>query len=218
MKKIVLIVLVLAVAALASGCASYNPKTGIPDVKTFQETEIKVVNPEAGITIVAYPIQTKEDAELYFDNTSLAKDGVLPVYVSFSMGDIGNKNYRVDTVFLQTEIRSIPTISAEVAYKLIKKSYGGKMAAWGIWTYGVGAPISAAHTASVNSKTEKDLKEKGMNDTGEIKKEGVSGFLYFKIPDNLESLDNSFLVFVLTDKDSRNLTVKFPLKGMITAR
>lgn len=131
MKKIFLIGLILAVAVM-SGCASYNPRTGIPDVKTFQETGIKTVNADAGITIVAYPIQTKEDADLYFDNTSLAKEGLLPVYVSISIGDIGNKNYRVDTVFLQTESRSIPTISAETAYKLLKKSYGGKMAAWGI--------------------------------------------------------------------------------------
>ena len=210
MKKIVLIgLLVVAIMFLGIGCASYNPRTGIPDVKTFQETGIKAVNAEAGITIIAYPIQTKEDADVYFDNTSLAKDGLLPVYVSVSIGDIGNKNYRVETVFIQTESRSIPTISAERAFVLIKKSYAGRMVAWGIWTYGIGYPISAAHTASVNSKIEKDLKEKEMK--------GESGFLYFKIPDNLESLDSYFLVFALADKD-RNLTVKLPLKGNITAR
>lgn len=210
MKKIVLISLMAVVMFLGIGCASYNPRTGIPDAKTFQETGIKAVNAEAGITIVAYPIQTKEDADVYFDSTSLAKDGLLPVYVSVSVGDIDNKNYKVDTVFLQTESRSVPTISAETAYKLIKKSYAGKMAFWGVWTYFVGAPISAAHTVSVNSKIEKDLKEKEMK--------GESGFLYFKIPDNLESLDNSFLVFILADKDSKNLTVKLPLRGQITAR
>jgi len=210
MKRAILIgLMVLLAAVLAGGCASYNPRTGVPDVKTFQETGIKVVNAETGITIVAYPIQTKEDADVYFDNTGLAKEGLLPVYVSISIGDIGNKNYRVDTIFLQTENRSIPTISAETAYKLLKKSYGGKMVAWGIWTYGVGAPISAAHTASVNSKIEKDLKEKEMR--------GESGFLYFKIPDNLESLDNSFLVVVVS-KESKNLTVKLPLRGTITAK
>lgn len=47
---------------------------------------------------------------------------------------------------------------------------------------------------------------------------GESGFLYFKIPDNLESLDDSFLVLVLANKDSKNLTVKLPLKGNITAK
>ena len=208
MKKFVLIGLILAVAVLAGGCASYNPRTGIPDVKIFQETGIKVVNADAGITIVAYPIQTKEDADVYFDNTGLAKEGLLPVYVSVS--GINGKNCRVDTTFIQTENRSIPTISAEVAYKLLKKSHGGREVAWGIWTYGVGAPISAAHTAFVNSKIEKDLKEKEMK--------GESGFLYFKIPDDLESLDKSFLVFILADKDSKNLTVKLPLKGQITAR
>lgn len=210
MKKIFLIGLVIFALTVMGGCASYNPRTGIPSVTTFQETGIKAVNVEAGITIVAYPIQTKEDADVYFDNTSLANDGLLPVYVNISISNIGNKNYRVDTVFIQTESRSIPTISAETAYKLLKKSYGGKMAAWGIWTYGVGAPISAGHTASVNSKIEKDLKEKEMR--------GESGFLYFKIPDNLESLDNYFLVVVLADKDSKNLTVNLPLKGNITAR
>lgn len=100
MKRMILIVLILAVAVVANGCASYNPRTGIPDAKTFQETGIKAS--EAGITIVAYPIQTKEDTNVYFDNTSLAKEGLLPVYVSISISDIGNKNYRVDTIFLQT--------------------------------------------------------------------------------------------------------------------
>ena len=203
MKKIVLIVLILALEVLAGGCASYNPRTGIPDAKTFQEIGIKVVNADVGITIVAYPIQTKEDADVYFDNTGLAREGLLPVYVSIS--DIGNRKHQINAIFIQTKDRSIPTISAEVAYKLIKKSHGGREVAWGIWTYGVGAPISAAHTASVNSKIEKDLKEKEMK--------GESGFLYFKIPDNLESLDNSFLVFALA-----NLTIKLPLKGAITAK
>lgn len=65
MKKMILIGLMVAVMILGIGCASYNPRTGIPDVKTFQETGIKAVNAEAGITIVAYPIQTKEDADVY---------------------------------------------------------------------------------------------------------------------------------------------------------
>ena len=89
MKKIMLISLVLLVAVLAGGCASYNPRTGVPDVKTFQETGIKVVNAETGITIVAYPIQTKEDADVYFDNTGLAKEGLLPVYVSAGLEKLG---------------------------------------------------------------------------------------------------------------------------------
>ena len=207
MKKFVLIGLIFLLAVLAGGCASYNPRTGIPDVKTFQEIGIKAVNAEVGITIIAYPIQTKEDADVYFDNTGLAKEGLLPIYVS--IGGINGKNCRIDTTFIQTENRSIPTISAEVAYKLLKKSHGGREVAWGIWTYGVGAAISAAHTASVNSRIEKDLKEK------EIK--GESGFLYFKIPDSLESLDNSFLVVAIS-KESKSLTVKLPLRGAITAK
>lgn len=218
MKKIVLIGLMVAVMFLGIGCASYSPRTGIPDVKTFQETGIKAVNAEAGITIVAYPIQTKEDADVYFDSKSLANDGLLPVYVNISISDIG-KNYRIDAVYLRVENRNIPTISAETVYELIKKSYAGKMAFWGSWTYFVGAPISAAHTASVNKKIKDDLKEKEAKEIiGEIKKKEVSGFLYFKIPDNLESLDNSFSVFVLADKDNKSLTFNLPLKGAITAR
>ena len=219
MKKIVLIgLLVVAIMFLGIGCASYNPRTGIPDVKTFQETGIKAVNAEAGITIIAYPIQTKEDADMYFDNTSLAKDGLLPVYVNVSVSDIGiNKNYRVDSILLRVENRNISTIPADEAYKLIKKSWFGKSSFW--WFFGayIGAPISAIHTNSVNNKIKEDL-EKKVAKEGEIKKEGVSGFLYFRIPDDLKSLDDSFLVFALADKDSKNLTVKLPLKGAITAK
>jgi len=197
MKKITMIGLLIFFAAVMAGCAGYNPISGIPDAKIFQETGVKA-NTEAGV-IIAYPIQTKEDAEVYFDNPNLAKEGLLPVYIY-----VGNN--QVNTVFIQTQSRTIPTISADVAYKLIKKSHGGREVAWGIWTYGIGAPISAAHTASVNSKIEKDFKEKEMK--------GGAGFLYFKISEDMESRDNSFLVVIL----SKKLTVKLPLQGAITAR
>jgi hypothetical protein len=206
MKKILTIVLAALVMVLVVGCASYNPRTGIPDVKTFQETGIKFSDAE--IMIVAYPIQTKEDADVYFDNKNLAADGLLPIYVNIS--NIGNKNYHPNTIFIQANNRSIPTISADTAYKLLKKSYGGKAAAWGIWTYGLGAPISAAHTASINNKIEKDLKEKEMKND--------SGFLYFKIPDDIDSLDSFFLMIFLVDRDGGKLTAKLPLKGQITAK
>jgi hypothetical protein len=198
MKRFLMVVLLIVVTAvMMMGCASYNPRTGVPDVKTFQETGIKA-NTDMGM-IVAYPIQTKEDADIYFDNVDIAKQGLLPIYIH-----VGSN--QIDTVFIQAKNRSIPTISAEIAYKLIKKSHGGREVGWGIWTYGIGAPISAAHTASVNNKIEQDLKEKEF-------KSG-SGFLYFKISDDLESLDDYFLIFVLR----KNLTVKLPLKGVITAK
>ncbi len=218
-KRAMLFVLLLAFMALTViiGCATYNPRIGIPDWKTFQETGVKAVNPEAGITVVAYPIQTKEDAELYFDSASLVKDGLLPVYVhvNISVSDT-EKNYRIGSIFLRMENRNIPAISAETAYGLIKKSYALRVAFWASWTYFVGGPISAAHTAYVNKKIEKDLKEKEMQE-GEIKKD-ASGFLYFRMPDDIKFLDNFSLEFVLVDKNSQNLVIRVLLKGQITAR
>lgn len=211
MKRMILIGLTVAVIFIGIGCASYSPRTGIPDVKTFQETGIKAVNSEAGITIIAYPIQTKEDAKLYFDNASLAKDGLLPVYVSVLLA----REYKIDFIILKIDGKDYPSLSVDDTYKLIKKSWLGRSSFW--WFFGayIGAPISAIHTNSVNNKIKEDLEKKGVRE-GKIKKD-VSGFLYFKIPDSLESLDNSFLVFVLA-KDSQNLTVKLPLKGTITAK
>ena len=74
MKKIVLIVLILAVAVLASGCASYTTKF----VNTAQVDNNKLVKDNSNdILVVAFPILTEKDSKDYFDENLIGEKVLL---------------------------------------------------------------------------------------------------------------------------------------------
>ena len=75
MKKIFLIGLILAVAVVVSGCASYTVQS-MPS----QLDENKVVKAEKeDISVTAFPILTEEDSKRYFDKNLIGKN-ILAVY------------------------------------------------------------------------------------------------------------------------------------------
>jgi len=184
MKKIVMISLVLLVAVLTSGCASYYTVQNVPS----QIDESKVVKAgDNDILITAFPILTKEDSKKYFD-ANLIGDNILAVHLSI----LNTSSYVFEVTASNLIIKShqqftLASLPIKDVYKITKRSWGLKSVGWFLITYGIGGPISAAHTASVNKDVEQDLKSKVLK-LGDIKpKTFTQGFLWFKIPDEAMS-------------------------------
>jgi len=213
MKKIMLISLVLLVAVLASGCASYTVQN-VPS----QIDESKVVKAgDNDISITALPILTEEYSKKYFDYDLVAKN-VLSVYlviVNHSQSAIQFVSSQVDS----GNGKMIEPFPQKDVYKLIRREYAGKATLWMFPTYFVGIPFSIAHTAGLNTKIEEDINKKHLN-FGDIKpREFAQGFLWFKLPDDvvLEEIKGKTIVLkMMFKKDGKsinhNLTFPAPQK------
>ena len=179
MKKIMLISLVLLVAVLASGCASYT----VQNIPSQLDENKGVKAGDNDISITALPILTEEDSKKYFDYDLVAKN-VLSVYlviVNHSQSAIQFVSSQVDS----GNGKMIKPFSQKDVYKLIRREYAGKATLWMFPTYFVGIPLSIAHTASLNTKIEEDINKKHLN-FGEIKpREFQQGFAWFKLPDDV---------------------------------
>jgi hypothetical protein len=204
MRKIWLIGLLLAVMALAVGCASYSAKGMMPT----QINESKVVKSEKdGISITAFPILTEKDSKEYFDDNLIEKR-LLCLYLNIenhSQNII--KPISISVRVLQEE--PIGHSSTEDVYKTLKREWLGKSAFW--WFFGlyVGAPISAAHTSNINDRIEKDLNGKYLKFNEVGPKESLLGFVCFKIPQKtMPEPDKGFprdLLFKIVFKNNSTL-------------
>ena len=201
MKKIVLIGLVLLVAVLASGCASYSTKA----LNTAQIDESKLVKDSGNdISVIAFPILTEKDSKDYFDKNLIDK-GVVAVYLNI-LNIAGDVEFVNSTLLVQPGNKELVLLSMEQVYKEVRREYVGKAAFWMLFAY-VGTPISAAHTKIVNNRIEEDIQTKILK-LGNIKsKESTQGFLWFKLPDDAME-QNVRLILKLTFKRNDKLIVK----------
>jgi len=209
MKKILLISLVLLVAVLASGCASYTVKS-MPS----QLDESKVVKVEKeDVSITAFPILTEEDSKRYFD-ANLPGNNILAIYVN-----ILNTSPNIIEIIASNLIVSrqpIEPLPIKKAYKAIRRGYAGKSIFW--WFFGVyvGAPISALHTASVNKDIEQDLNGKILNLANISPKTSRYGFLWFEIPKGVmrdDKFPSSEFVISVKKKDGKIIKYVLPIQS-----
>ena len=207
MKRFSLIGLIFALAVLAGGCASYSTKS----VNPTQIDESKLVKDTSNdIAVVAFPILTEKDSKDYFDE-NLIGEKVLAVYMSILNNTSEEIKFVSSNLSVQSDNKKLTFSSSPLAtedvYKYIKRSYAGKSIFWMSFTYFVGAPISAAHTKSVNNKIEKDLQAKILK-FGNIKsKESIQGFLWFRLSDDLMSEQNAKLVLRLIFEQNNGVLV-----------
>jgi hypothetical protein len=142
MRKIALIGLVLLTAVLAGGCASYTVQN-VPS----QLDENKIVKGgDNDISITAFPILTEEDSKKYFDDDLVSKN-ILSVYLVI----VNHSSNNIQFISSQLDIgngKMVESFPQKDVYKLIRREYAGKSVFWLSITYGVGGPLSAAHTAN----------------------------------------------------------------------
>jgi len=210
MKRFLMIGLVLLVAVLANGCASYNIQS-VPS----QIDESKTVKVEDNdTTITAFPILTEEDSKKYFDK-NLIGNNLLAVYLNVLNTSPSVVEIIKSNLIIQAQQPSaLAPLPQEDVYKAIRRGWAGKASAW-FFMYGVGAPISAAHTASVNKDVKQDLQNKALK-LGDVKPKTFShGFLWFKIPDEAmhdDKLPASELKISIK-KDGKLVEYNLPITG-----
>ncbi|MDP3048479.1 MAG: hypothetical protein Q8N12_03490 [Thermodesulfovibrionales bacterium] len=214
MKKIVLIGLILAVAVM-SGCASYNTRGAMPILNRVEEVKLIKAEKE-GVIITAFPIISESDSKKYFDENIIDKR-VLAVYTDvFNSTTSSIKLISLNLKVGQKEEVVVASMTADGMYKILKREYSVKAFLWMFPTWFVGAPVSIAHTASVNSKIEEDIKEKQFQIGKEIRpKETFQGFVWFRIPKEVIPEDNDLpkgmALKLILEKEKKLIEYNLPM-------
>jgi len=182
-RFLVVVLVVLVVATMLVGCATYNTRGSMPVISRIEESRLLKAEKD-GVEVKAFPILTKEDSEKYFDE-DLPNNRILAIFLDISNTNRTSNSNKVKVV--SSELRIGETIlqpsTADVVYKAIRRGYVLKAWLWTIPTWFVGAIPSVIHTAVVNTKIEEDIKEKGLNFGKAIGPMGATqGFVWFKIP------------------------------------
>jgi len=202
MKKTGLIILVLMFWFLA-GCATYNTRGAVPILSGIEEKKLVKLERE-GIIITAFPIATKEDSKKYFDENlsgfRIIGKRILAVYL-----DVSNKTsgaVKVASVSLKVGEAVIPSATAEVVYQAIRREYAVKAFLWIFPTFYVGAIPSVIHTSFINSRIEKDVKNKQFVLGREIINSS-QGFVWFQ----LGSLPKSAVLDIILEISGKGMVL-----------
>lgn len=190
MKKILLIGLVVLMAVIMSGCASYNTIGAVPMLDRIEKEKLIKVEKE-GVIITAFPITNKSDSKKYFDedifDENIINRRVLAVYIHVSNGTANN--VKVVSLSMNQKEKVVMPMAAEEMYKVLRREYFIKAFLWMFPTYFIGAPVSVVHTAFVNNGIEEDIKEKQIQLGKEIKPgQALQGFVWFRINDFSERI------------------------------
>jgi len=202
--------LVLALSLL-SGCASYTTQSFNPT----PEHPYAVSQEKGDLKVLAVPVVSKEDAKRVFDRDDLARKGFVPIYITIT--NLSPNSYTLSKIYLKSSDGKVfSQLDANKAADSVKKGVVGRAVGWLILAGPIGAGVSAAHSASVNEKIFQDLVNKQFKASTINARDIVSGYLYFEVPENTESLDGYRLV--LEFKGPQEIAIDIPLKGKITAK
>ena len=207
MKKIMLIGLVLLVAVLAGGCASYTAKEIVP---TNIDEDKVIRSDKDDISVIAFPLVSEKDCKEYFDEDLLDKN-ILAVYLTVVNNNQENIKFISSNLEgKKSDFAANPLPEGDV-YKSIRRGYTGKSLLWMFTTWYVGGAISTMHTKSINNKIEADLRDKILK-FGDLKpKESIHGFLWFKLPDTAMSTKataRNLVLKLLFEKDGKTVNHK----------
>ena len=171
------------VIMLVAGCASYNARGVLPMSASTQQKGSMVESDD--FVIRGFPVLTKEDSKIYFDE-NLPGDHILGIFLEvFSKS---SNEVKIVSLELKIDKTVLQPSTADEMYKVVKREYVGKACLWMLPTAFVGGPISAIHTYRINQEIERDIKEKEFGK--EVKPFGTSGgFIWFKIPNKVSPKD-----------------------------
>lgn len=188
--KMLMLLAVLVLMTLTTGCATYGAKGVMPDIKdpSSQIDKAKLsVKKEGNLTVSMYPLTTKEEEQMYFDE-DLSGDGVLALFLEIQ----NEEEAALIAASLNLDgIRSaIAPMAPEDVYGIMRRDPWGRGIFWYFFGAYIGAPISAYNTSKTNEEIEKDLKERILS-LDAMPKGVAKGFMCFKIPKSVKEKETS---------------------------
>lgn len=213
MKKFGSVIGSIVFAVLFLGCASYNAV--VPNAANYNTAAVEKTVDD--VKVSALPVYTKEDAKKYFDDETISRNGLIPVYVYVSLANNAG-DHRITSITLSTpDNKVLNRLSLEEAYQEVRKWYAGRVLAWGVLAP-IAMPFSAINVSNTNDAIKEDMKAKDFV-AEEIKWGEVSqGFVYFKIDEKSVTLDGFSAIFCFRGDDEKTHEIILPFKGKITAK
>jgi len=186
--RMMLLVAMLFVLVMTSGCSIYGANGRIPDLNNPSSLDTNRVVMKYGdrINVSAYLLSTKDESKKYFDD-DLTKLGIKAIFTQIQSSVEGDRlssatlnivNENGNVVLMQ-----LPISSSEIFF-LLERPYLDKAAPWFLFTYGVGGIVSAVATKITNNNIRDDLEKNKLLSLGPIGKE-AKGFLCFKVPESV---------------------------------
>lgn len=216
MKKLGLIVVLMAF--LACGCASYQPARVSTLTHDLQAQENKVA--KDGVVLMVKPIHMESELQAFFYDDLLGKYGILPIHINLCNKDYkGTLVFSTDSLNLISPSRNrVPILAVDDVMKKAKKSYW-RTAGWGL-AFGVfGIIPSAINVSKVNKKMQADYDTKTLKSGNLTCGSQTEGFAFFSVPQTLTNLSGWQLSLILKDRrQDKDILLDFGLEGTIVKR
>jgi len=208
---------VVAIALMFSGCASFEPGLRFQDLMRARQPTVKEARD--GLEVAIEEFATTNKSLMAFDG-DIAPYGVLALLIRVENKGAGNYNVQKNDIKAFLRGHRLPLLSGvEAANQAATSEYAGKALAWTVATgpffillWPATIAGSASHTQSVNRRIQQHFESVELTDSLLRPNQMAVGFLYFKLPDNVKSLENLTLeIEPVAEQTSQRLSYKLSL-------
>jgi hypothetical protein len=211
---------VLATSLILSACASFEPALRTPDfMRARQPTAIEV---QEGFEVSIEEFASANKSRQAFD-ADIASYGVLALLLRAENKGGGTYKLPLHSIAASLDGQPLPLLGGEqAANQAATSEYAGKALGWtlaagpfAMFLWPVTIAGSAAHTKSVNRRIEQHFESLQFSDALLKPNQIAAGFLYFKLPGSLNSLEKLIVELKPSEEPSgKQLAYKLSLPSL----
>jgi hypothetical protein len=206
---------VIGIYLLSVGCASFEPGLRLQELNAPRQPTARAA--QEGLEVSVEEFITQDKSLMAFD-ADLSSSGVLALLIKVENGGVEKYVAKCEDVkaFLDGQPLT-PLTAREAAHQAATSEYVGKALGWTIaagpaaiilWPFTIGA--SAVHTQGVNKKVIQYFEGTSYQDALVSPKQTAVGFVYYKMPDHVNRLENFVVEAEATGETSgKKLSFRF---------
>lgn len=199
------------------GCATFEPGLHYQDIIKGRQPTVSETREAMEVSVEEFVTAQKS---LQAFDADVAPNGVLALLLRIE--NMSKGFYRLPRNNIKAYLGERPLVALsgkDAANQAATREYAGKAIAstvaagpFAILWLGLPTVASLSHTHSINKKIEQHFGGLEFPDTLLRPNKAVAGFVYFKLPDNVKTLENLTLeVEPLEEKSEKQLSLRFSL-------
>jgi hypothetical protein len=208
---------VIGICLLSVGCASFDPGLRLQELNAPRQPTAKAT--QEGLEVSVEEFITPDKSLMAFD-TDLSSNGVVALLMKVENNGAEKYVAKRDDIkaFLDGQPLT-PLTAREAASQAATSEYVGKALGWTVaagpfaillWPVTIGA--STIHTQGVNKRIIQYFEGTKYQDALVSPKQTATGFIYYKVPDRVNRLENFVIEAEATgDTSAKKLSYKFTL-------
>jgi hypothetical protein len=208
---------VIGICLLSVGCASFDPGLRLQELNAPRQPTAKAT--QEGLEVSVEEFITPDKSLMAFD-TDLSSNGVVALLMKVENNGAEKYVAKRDDIkaFLDGQ-PLMPLTAREAASQAATSEYVGKALGWTVaagpfaillWPVTIGA--STIHTQGVNKRIIQYFEGTKYQDALVSPKQTATGFIYYKVPDRVNRLENFVIEAEATgDTSAKKLSYKFTL-------